>query len=86
MPVVDSVANQEATLMHIVKKRRLCRNASSDSVVWFPHDNHPRFLQELVSECNTPAVSIMVRQPQAQAPAQARSGIQSDPAPAGRGS
>ena len=37
-----------------MKKRRLYRSASEESVVWFPHDNHPDLLKELVWESGNP--------------------------------
>ena len=37
-----------------VKKRRLYRRATEESVVWFPHDNHPDLLKELVWESGNP--------------------------------
>ena len=37
-----------------VKKRRLYRVATEDSVPWFPHDNHPDLLKELVWEAGNP--------------------------------
>ena len=37
-----------------VKKRRLYRVATDDSVPWFPHDNHPDLLKELVWESGNP--------------------------------
>ena len=48
MQVVDSAADQMRALQQNVKKRRLYRRTTEESVVWFPHDNHPDLLKELV--------------------------------------
>ena len=48
-PVADSAASMRPLQEH-VKKRRLYRTATDESVVWFPHDNHPDLLKELVRE------------------------------------
>ena len=51
--VADSAAQMRPLQDH-VKKRRLYR-ATTDSVcAWFPHDNHPDLLKELVWESGTP--------------------------------
>ena len=51
--VADSAAQMRPLQDH-VKKRRLYR-ATTDSVcAWFPHDNHPDVLKELVWESGTP--------------------------------
>ena len=58
LPQVDPVADSAASLRPLqehVKKRRLYRHAVSDeAVVWFPHDNHPDLLKELVWESGSP--------------------------------
>ena len=41
-------------LQEHVKKRRLYRTATDESVVWFPHDNHPDLLKEFVWESGSP--------------------------------
>ena len=51
-PVADSAASMR--LQEHVKKRRLYRTATDESVVWFPHDNHPDLLKELVWESGSP--------------------------------
>ena len=51
-PVADSAAS--VRLQEHVKKRRLYRTATDESVVWFPHDNHPDLLKELVWESGSP--------------------------------
>ena len=52
-PVAESAASMRPLQDH-VKKRRLYRTASDESVVWFPHDNHPDLLKELVWESGSP--------------------------------
>ena len=52
-PVADSVASVRPLKEH-VKKRRLYRQTTGESVVWFPHDNHPDLLKELVWESGSP--------------------------------
>ena len=52
-PVADSAASVRPLQEH-VKKRRLYRTATDESVVWFPHDNHPDLLKELVWESGSP--------------------------------
>ena len=60
--VTDSAADFEVAdsaaavrpLQENVKKRRLYRRASEEEVVWFPHDNHPDLLKELVWESGNP--------------------------------
>ena len=52
-PVADSAASVKPLQEH-VKKRRLYRTATDESVVWFPHDNHPDLLKELVWESGSP--------------------------------
>ena len=47
-------AEQERSLQGNVKKRRLYRRTTEESVVWFPHDNHPDLLKELVWESGSP--------------------------------
>ena len=42
---------QTAELIKHVKKRRLYRQSTGEEVVWFPHDNAPALLKELVHEC-----------------------------------
>ena len=51
-PVADSAASMRPLQEH-VKKRRLYRTATDESV-WFPHDNHPDLLKELVWESGSP--------------------------------
>ena len=41
-------------LQENVKKRRLYRSTTEESVVWFPHDNHPDLLKEFVWESGSP--------------------------------
>ena len=41
-------------LQEHVKKRRLYRTATDESVVWFPHDNHPDLLKEFVWDSGSP--------------------------------
>ena len=53
LQVADSAA-QVRPLQENVKKRRLYRKATEADVVWFPHDNHPHLLKELVWESGTP--------------------------------
>ena len=43
-----------APIQENVKKRRLYRSATEESVVWFPHDNHPDLLKKLVWESGNP--------------------------------
>ena len=52
-PVAESAASMRPLQEH-VKKRRLYRTATDESVVWFPHDNHPDLLKELVWESGSP--------------------------------
>ena len=52
-PVAASAAEVRPLSEH-VKKRRLYRTATDESVVWFPHDNHPDLLKELVWESGSP--------------------------------
>ena len=52
-PVADSAVSMRPLQEH-VKKRRLYRTATDESVVWFPHDNHPDLLKELVWESGSP--------------------------------
>ena len=52
-PVADSAASVRPLKEH-VKKRRLYRQTTGESVVWFPHDNHPDLLKELVWESGSP--------------------------------
>ena len=52
-PVADSAASMRPLQEH-VKKRRLYRTATDESVVGFPHDNHPDLLKELVWESGSP--------------------------------
>ena len=54
MLVADSVADQTRAFQQNVKKRRLYRRTKEESVVWFPHDNHPDILKELVWESCCP--------------------------------
>ena len=54
MPVADSAADQMRALQQTVKQRRLYLRTSEESVVWFPHDNHPDLLKELVWESGSP--------------------------------
>ena len=51
--VADSAVPLRPLQEH-VKKRRLYRHATEESVVWFPHDNHPDLLKELVWESGGP--------------------------------
>ena len=51
--VADSAAEMRPLQDH-VKKRKLYRHATEDNVVWFPHDNHPDLLKELVWESGSP--------------------------------
>ena len=51
--VADSAASLRPLQEH-VKKRRLYRTATDESMVWFPHDNHPDLLKELVWESGSP--------------------------------
>ncbi|MDA8584013.1 hypothetical protein N9L68_07250 [bacterium] len=53
LQVVDS-ADQERSLQGDVKKRRLYQRTSDESMVWFPHDNHPDLLKEFVWESGNP--------------------------------
>ena len=62
----DSV-EQERSLQENVKKRRLYRRTTEESVVWFPYDNTPTCLRSLFGNLATPAGSCMARLPQAQA-------------------
>ena len=41
-------------LQEHVKKRHLYRTATDESVVWFPHDNHPDLLKEFVWDSGSP--------------------------------
>ena len=54
-PVAASAAVDEgaepASLVHHVKKRKLYRHATGEEVEWFPLDNAPDLLRELVWEC-----------------------------------
>ena len=52
-PVAESAASVRPLQEH-VKKRRLYRTASDSVVPWFPHDNHPDLLKELVWESGSP--------------------------------
>ncbi|MDA8584364.1 hypothetical protein N9L68_09005 [bacterium] len=52
--VAASAADQLGSLKQNVKKRRLYRKASDESVVWLPHDNHPDLLNELVWGSSSP--------------------------------
>ena len=52
-PVAASAASMRPLQEH-VKKRRLYRTATDESVVWFPHDNHPDLLKEFVWESGSP--------------------------------
>ena len=54
LQVAASAAVQLGSLKQNVKKRRLYRKASDESVVWIPHDNHPDLLKELVWESSSP--------------------------------
>ena len=47
-------AAQLRPLQEHAKKRRWYRLATQTSAVWFPHDNHPDLLKELVWEAGTP--------------------------------
>ena len=38
------------------KKRKLYRQASGNEELWFPHDNHPDFIKELIWESGGPLV------------------------------
>ena len=51
--MADSAAELRPLQEH-VKKRRLYWNATEESVVWFPHDNHPDLLKEVVWESGNP--------------------------------
>ena len=51
--VADSAASLRP-LQEYVKKRRLYRSTTDESVVWFPHDNHPDLLKEFVWESGSP--------------------------------
>ena len=51
--MAESVANLRPLQDH-VKKRRLYRSTTEESVVWFPHDNHPDLLREFVWESGSP--------------------------------
>ena len=51
--VADSAVPLRPLQEH-VKKRRLYRTTTDESVVWFPHDNHPDLLKELVWESGGP--------------------------------
>ena len=51
--LVDSVP-PERILKESVKKRRLYRNASDESVVWFPQDNQPDLLKVFVWDSGSP--------------------------------
>ena len=48
-PVPNPAPFSEGLVKH-VKKRRLYRQTTGDEVVWFPHDNSPTLLKELVWE------------------------------------
>ena len=54
-PVAASAAAEEgaeaASLVQHVKKRKLYRHATGEEVEWFPLDNAPDLLRELVWEC-----------------------------------
>ena len=53
LTVTDSAADVRPLLENL-KKRRLYRRATGESVVWFPHDNHPDLLKELIWESGNP--------------------------------
>ena len=63
--VADSaalVADSAATLhplQEYVKTWHLYRSTVEESVVWFPHDNHPDLLKELIWESGSPVGCCM---------------------------
>ena len=55
LSVADSAADQVPNLHeHVKKKRRLYRHVTEEQVMWFPHDNHPDLLRELIWESGNP--------------------------------